>query len=171
LLNVDSVIFGVDNCQVTDTFSFYECLFKIDKSAINNGHCIPISDILYLNSNFIVQKSDAPDLDECCHLNSTATNYCFKWASYKENKRHYACLPARFVTEKAACVEDAECGIGTSDSVCAKPVSDNSTKLVKITHDSGSPVLYVGSISELIYSSKIYFCRCLLFLNLNSLKL
>lgn len=130
-----------------------------------------MSDILYLNSNFIVQKSDAPDLDECCHLNSTATNYCFKWASYKENKKHYACLPARFVTEKAACVEEAECGIGTSNSVCAKPVSDNSTKLVKITHDSGSPVLYVGSISELIYSSKIYFCRCLLFLNLNSLKL
>ncbi len=115
-------------------------------------------DILNLNSNFITQKSDAPDLIECCHLNTTDTNYCFKWSSAKEPifdtniKRHYACLSARIVTGKLPCKRDLKCD---TESVCVMPVSDNTTKLVKISHDSGTPVLYVGSISELIYSSKL----------------
>jgi hypothetical protein len=35
---------------------------------------------------------------------------------------------------------------------CAIPISDNFTQLVKIIHDKGSAVLYVGSIKELFYS-------------------
>jgi hypothetical protein len=35
---------------------------------------------------------------------------------------------------------------------CAIPISDNFTQLVKIIHDKGPSVLYVGSIKELFYS-------------------
>ena len=38
---------------------------------------------------------------------------------------------------------------------CAIPVYDNFTQLVKIVHDKGPAVLYVGSIKELFYSGNL----------------
>lgn len=129
-----------------------------------------LPEILHLSTNFITQKNGDLDLAECCHLNSTVSNYCFKWNNLNEpifnkHKRHYACLPARYVTDKTTCFSGLECGPNVSqtdgqngqETICVKPVSDNSTKLVKIVHDRGAPVLYVGSVDELIYSSISFF--------------
>jgi len=113
-------------------------------------------------------------------LNATSRNYCFKWST-SQSKLHvinifklyvffhiifhffsshlftfknYACLPARLVTDKTTCREASDCG--SNLSLCVKPVWDNSTKLIRIVFESEKPLLYVGSVKELIYSSKFY---------------
>ena len=72
--------------------------------------------------------------------------------------KHHACLSARFVTDKRPCGQNSECFnvLSKHESACVMPLSaDNSTKLIRILHDQDKkPILYVGSIKELIYSSK-----------------
>ena len=63
------------------------------------------------------------------------------------------------MTDKASCKEASDCE--SNLSVCVKPVWDNSTKLVRIVFESEKPLLYVGSVKELIYSSKFYTNRIL----------
>lgn len=72
-------------------------------------------------------------------------------------------MPARYVTDKKACTQNSDCtnnNIFTQDEVsCVVPVWDNTTKLIRILHDKGQPVLYVGSLKELIYSSKFILLK------------
>lgn len=42
------------------------------------------------------------------------------------------------------------------NGICAKPIWDNSTKLIRIVFETEKPILYVGSIEELIYSRKLF---------------
>lgn len=41
-----------------------------------------------------------------------------------------------------------------ASKVCVRPAWDNSTKLLRIVHNKGPPILYVGSVQELLYSGK-----------------
>lgn len=116
-------------------------------------------------------------------LNETMSNFCFQWFTvdltvkkmfnaYQSTQvfskininvktiyvyleiflQNYACLPARVVTEKQICQENLECS--DKNSVCVKPVSDNTTKLIRIELEQNiPPILYVGSIKELLYTS------------------
>ena len=164
MLDANSIISAVNTCEVKDRFTFYECLLKIESPKTNQmGYCLPVPDFQQLSMNYITQKLSQTDteLNDCCNATEATSNYCFKWLKIDEQKifnreRHYSCLPARYVTEKRPCLDSYECSNAQSDSICIKPVSDNSTRLVKITHDKGNPVLYVGSIKELIYSSNSF---------------
>jgi hypothetical protein len=152
LISVNSIIYHIDNCHVTDAFTYYQCLFKLEQDLLNqDGYCMRLNEINNVASNFIRKnKISFSDLSECCNLNSTNSNYCFKWNDL--DNKYYACLPARLVTEKISCKFDLDC-VNNKEEYCIKPVSSNDTKLVKISHDQGNPILYVGSIKELIYSS------------------
>ena len=71
-------------------------------------------------------------------------------------------MPARYVTDKKSCTRNSDCtnNIFTQDEVsCVVPVWENTTKLIRILHDKGPPVLYVGSLRELIYSSKLILLK------------
>ncbi len=66
-------------------------------------------------------------------------------------------MPARYVTDRKPCVKNSDCTnkiFSQDESSCVAPVWDNTTRLIRILHDQGQPVLYVGSLKELIYSSK-----------------
>lgn len=165
MISINSVISAVDTCHVKDRFTFYECLFTLDSPKTNQaGYCLPISEIQKLSLNHAIQKLSLPsvachDFTECCNATTATSNYCFKWLKPGQDifhrQKHYSCLPARYVTEQKSCHDHYDCLHTDPDSktVCIKAVSDNSTRLIRITHDQGKPILYVGSIKELIYSS------------------
>lgn len=163
LISENSIIQKVDACEVSDRFTFYECLYKLDtKEGLDSGYCMSLPSILQLSSNIITKKDPDPDATECCYANSTISNYCFKWTSLNQEifnrKRHFSCLPARQITDMNPCTNNIECNKNddlVKEVVCAKPVRDNSTRLVKIVHNKGKPILYVGAVNELIYSIQI----------------
>ena len=124
-------------------------------------------------------------MNECCPENATESNYCFKWVLKDLDKKviilkkiinnyycyfcqkiskiikNSACLPARYVTDKRPCTQNSDCFtvLSRHESSCVMPVWDNSTKLIRILLDKDKkPILYVGSIKELIYSSKYIGC-------------
>lgn len=167
LINTNSIISNIDTCKVKNRLTYYECLLQLESANHKRtGYCMPLPEILQMSSNFGTRKNRDPDLNECCSSNITTSSFCFKWENSKnkilneisQNKRHFSCLPARHVTNKATCLSNIDC-MKNADAklkvICVKPISDNSTKLVKIMHNEGGPVLYVGSINELIYSIQI----------------
>ena len=63
------------------------------------------------------------------------------------------------MTDKRPCNQKSDCFnlLSKHEISCVMPEADNSTKLIRILHDQDKkPILYVGSIKELIYSSKAY---------------
>lgn len=65
-------------------------------------------------------------------------------------------MPARLITSKSICKENDDCNLDKMNGICAKPIWDNSTKLIRIVFETEKPILYVGSIEELIYSRKLF---------------
>ncbi|VDK60175.1 unnamed protein product [Anisakis simplex] len=66
----------------------------------------------------------------------------------------YACLAARFVTEHQQCDELSTCE--TNGSLCVYPSLFNETSLLRLlTVYSSKPILFIGSIYELVYYVQI----------------
>lgn len=85
IIEVDSIISSVSNCQVTSAYTWYECLYKMDSRNGPNsggGYCMSLDEIFYLASNTNL-KSNFTSINDCC-LENTASSYCFGWKSSPE---------------------------------------------------------------------------------------
>ncbi|CAF0952100.1 unnamed protein product [Brachionus calyciflorus] len=138
-IKINSVITKIFDCDITNSYSYFQCLYKNEIES-SSGFCIS-SNKIYKLASFTIETDKV--LNECCNLNSSMTNYCFKW---KQEQNSYGCLPARKVTEGKTCIKNCD------QDICVFPISTNSTKLVRIEFDSEPAVLFVGSIKELIYT-------------------
>lgn len=64
-------------------------------------------------------------------------------------------MEARSVTKHPTCFINDDCQNDNSDSSCVHPFSaDNLTRLIRIAHSSGPPILFVGTIHEIYRTSK-----------------
>lgn len=90
--------------------------------------------------------------NDCCN-NDSSKNYCFYWTIRGTNRKSAACLQARNVINGKSCITNLDCEI--SGYNCLIPIRDNSSILIKIDHNDGEPILFVGSLEELIYSSNL----------------
>ncbi len=64
-------------------------------------------------------------------------------------------MEARTVTKHPSCLFNSDCQYQSSDSSCVHPFSaDNITRLIRIAHNQGPLILFVGSINELSRTSK-----------------
>jgi hypothetical protein len=64
-------------------------------------------------------------------------------------------MEARVVIKHPTCVVNNDCQSYNSDSSCVHPFSsDNITRLIRIVHNNGPPILFVGSIHEIYRTSK-----------------
>jgi hypothetical protein len=50
IVKLNSMITKVGNCDVKDTFTYYECLFKMDKAVKQPGYCMSVNEILNMAS-------------------------------------------------------------------------------------------------------------------------
>ena len=118
----------------------------------SSGHCMSIYEIQKFSTNYITKKITENDIFECCELNSRLSNYCFKWTHF--NEKYFSCLPARYTIEQKTCLSHSDCRV--QSNVCIQPIS-NATMLIKISHNKGKPILFVGTVNEIIYSSILFF--------------
>lgn len=65
-------------------------------------------------------------------------------------------MEARRVTNYPSCLIDGDCQhAGKNDASCLHPFSmDNQTRLIRIGHSDGPPILFVGLIGELYRTSE-----------------
>lgn len=65
-------------------------------------------------------------------------------------------MEARVVTKHPSCLINSDCLSYNNDASCVHPFSfDNVTRLIRIGHSSGPPILFVGTIHEIYRTSKI----------------
>lgn len=65
-------------------------------------------------------------------------------------------MGARNVIKHRSCLSNNDCQNENLDSFCVHPFSsDNITRLLRITHDQGPTILFVGSITEISQTSMI----------------
>jgi S2P endopeptidase len=51
ILKENAVVYSVSNCQVTNAFTFYDCLFRLDKNLVkSNGYCMASEQIVKVAS-------------------------------------------------------------------------------------------------------------------------
>lgn len=64
-------------------------------------------------------------------------------------------MEARSVTSHPPCLLNSDCHWKGNDASCVHPFSiDNVTRLIRIGHNQGPPILFVGSINELYQTSE-----------------
>ena len=60
------------------------------------------------------------------------------------------------VTKHSTCFLNSDCQSYSNDASCVRPFStDNITRLIRIAHSHGPPILFVGSIHEIYRTSNI----------------
>ena len=116
----------------------------------------------------LISHFNEPD---CCN-DTSSRRYCFYYESvkYKSIKirkvditnilvknsdfREHACLPARrSMSLKQSCKQSRHCtNEYYQDMLCLKPLSTNRTKVIRITHEKGREILFVGAPYELTSS-------------------
>ncbi|CAF1538868.1 unnamed protein product, partial [Didymodactylos carnosus] len=75
---------------------------------------------------------------------------------YTEAATNGGCLVARYVTDHPSCLFNSDCQGVRPDSSCLHPFSaDNYTRLIRILHTKGPPILFVGDVHELHRSIRI----------------
>lgn len=91
---------------------------------------------------------------DCCQ-NLSEKLYCFLYQPDSSSiNPSGACLAARTAINHPTCFSNADCQQLTSDSFCLRPFSaDNVTRLIRISHDQGPTILFVGSIIEISRTS------------------
>jgi len=91
---------------------------------------------------------------DCCQ-NLSQKNYCFLFHSKQYPDQNGACMEARVVTKHPSCYLNSDCQSYHAESSCVHPFSsDNITRLIRLAHTNGPPILFVGSIHEIYRTSK-----------------
>ncbi|CAF1368829.1 unnamed protein product, partial [Didymodactylos carnosus] len=156
LLPSYSIIRSIDSCAVRTQSDWYSCLRIInDRNPFYQqqpGYCLTQAEIQLHSSHIELNQSSNHD---CCK-NISDTNYCFLYHSKQYPDLNGGCLVARYVTDHPSCLFNSDCQGVRPDSSCLHPFSaDNYTRLIRILHTKGPPILFVGDVHELHRSIRI----------------
>ncbi|CAF2759839.1 unnamed protein product [Rotaria sp. Silwood2] len=154
LLPVHSTIQYVDGCNVNTSNDWYQCLrlIKDRHPQQNNGYCLTQAEIQFPSNHIEFNQTSNYD---CCQ-NLSQKNYCFLYHSKQHLTQNGACMEARSVTNHPPCLLNSDCQRQGNDVSCVHPFSsDNITRLIRIVHSQGPPILFVGSINEIYQTVKI----------------
>ncbi|XP_006815124.1 membrane-bound transcription factor site-2 protease-like [Saccoglossus kowalevskii] len=117
-----------------------------------NGCTINTSEDLLLCVNDVIHqptKGYCLSIDDIQQMNKANTD-----TSKDASERKYACLTARSVTDRITCSTYYDC-IVHRDMACLHPALDKNTYLLRIIHDSGPAVLFVGDPYFLTYTVRV----------------
>ncbi|CAF3510994.1 unnamed protein product [Adineta steineri] len=148
LLPIHSTIESIDGCLIHTSKDWYQCLRSIrDKHSLqSSGYCLTQAEIQLLSSHIELNQTSNYD---CCQ-NLSQKNYCFLYHSEQDSHQNGACMEARSVTKYNSCLLNSDCQIQGNDFLCVHPFSaDNITRLIRISHNQGPVILFVGSINEI----------------------
>ncbi|XP_054753404.2 membrane-bound transcription factor site-2 protease-like [Lytechinus pictus] len=145
---------SINGCPVYNTETWTQCLRGVVFYPVF-GHCMPAGKAQQLNKAVKLYKGSGGEI-ECCRNDSVA-ELCFSYRLGEEAEKPekmYACLEARPVIELPRCHKASDC-LQTRKMVCLHPSLDNSSRLLRVAHNSGPPVLYVGDPYFFSYTVRI----------------
>ncbi|UJR22518.1 hypothetical protein I4U23_025568 [Adineta vaga] len=148
LLPVRSIIQSIDGCVVNTSNDWYQCLRLIRdrRPQDSSGYCLTQDEIQLLSNHIEFNQTINYD---CCQ-NFSQKNYCFLYHSKQYSYQNGACMEARTITQHPPCLLNSDCQRHGSDASCVYPfTADNITRLVRISHNQGRAILFVGSINEI----------------------
>ncbi|CAF1233906.1 unnamed protein product [Adineta steineri] len=148
LLPIYSIIQSIDACTVNTSDDWYQCLRSINDQhpQQSSGYCLTQTEIQTHSSHIELNQTTHYD---CCQ-NLSQKNYCFLYHSKQYPDQNGACMEARIVTKHPPCFLNSDCHSYNNDASCIHPFSaDNITRLIRIAHSNGPPILFVGSIHEI----------------------
>ena len=165
LLPLQSRLQSIDDCQVKTSQDWYQCLRVIhDRHPLtSSGYCLTSADIQLLSTRIgqrqrgasekrtVLLEFNQSSAYDCCQ-NLSPKNYCFLYRSPSAplTGQNGACMEARRVSNYPSCLLESDC-----QASCLRPFSmDNRTRLMRIGHSDGPPILFVGAIGELYRSSE-----------------
>ncbi|CAF1154547.1 unnamed protein product [Rotaria sp. Silwood1] len=154
LLPIHSTIQYIDGCNVNTSNDWYQCLRLIrDRHPEqSSGYCLTQTKIQLLSNHIEFNQTSNYD---CCQ-NLFQKNYCFLYHSKQHIHQNGACMEARSVTNHPPCLLNSDCQRQGNDASCVHPFSiDNITRLIRIVHNQGPPILFVGSINEIYQTINI----------------
>ncbi|CAF3644359.1 unnamed protein product [Rotaria sp. Silwood1] len=154
LLPIHSTIQYIDGCNVNTSNDWYQCLRLIrDRHPEqSSGYCLTQAKIQLLSNHIEFNQTNNYD---CCQ-NLFQKNYCFLYHSKQHIHQNGACMEARSVTNHPPCLLNSDCHRQRNDASCVHPFSiDNITRLIRIVHNQGPPILFVGSINEIYQTINI----------------
>ncbi|XP_071503869.1 membrane-bound transcription factor site-2 protease-like [Diadema antillarum] len=134
---------SINGCPVYNTDMWTQCLRGAVFYPIL-GHCMPAGKAQLLNRAVKLYKGSGGQVD-CCR-NDSISELCFSYhlgEDADKPEKMFTCLEARPVAELPRCRKASDC-LQTRKTVCLRPSLDNSSRLLRIAHNSGPPVLYVG---------------------------
>ncbi|ESO84863.1 hypothetical protein LOTGIDRAFT_221778 [Lottia gigantea] len=142
---------SISGCQVTNQEEWYSCISQSIREQ-SLGHCMPTALIQELDSSpkLIYSKN----IIDCCNFTSD-THLCFLYHTRASPNQKYACLPARTTTDRPVCKLQTDCHAPKIEIVCAYPMVDNSTKLLRINHGRKPPLLFLGHPLDLHLSVSV----------------
>ncbi|CAF1571222.1 unnamed protein product [Adineta ricciae] len=148
LLPIHSIIQAIDACHVNTSKDWYQCLRTINDRTPqqSSGYCLTQTEIQLHSSHIELNQTSHHD---CCQ-NLSQKNYCFLFHSKQYPDQNGACMEARVVIKHSSCLVNSDCQSYHEDASCIHPFSsDNITRLIRIAHSNGPPILFVGSIHEI----------------------
>ena len=153
-LDIGDVITSINNCEVKNEDSYYQCLS--DTLKIPPAYCVS-TDFVHLNDESVPMSHKNDGLIECCDPDSHASN-CFE-NLIDENEEDNFQLPQLMCLNIRKTIENSfdYCNkiLSCSEGHCFKPIINNYTTIVQIKRDKKTDVIYIGHPSDILRSIQI----------------
>ncbi|XP_070567496.1 membrane-bound transcription factor site-2 protease-like isoform X2 [Ptychodera flava] len=140
-------LLSINGCSINKEEDWSMCIIDAIHQP-TRGYCMSLDEINQLNTAKKVFKSVDGSI-QCCS-NTSLADLCFTYSSKGASDKKHACVAARPVTDRVSCSTYRDC-IVYRDMACLHPSLPNNTYLLRILHDSGPAVLYVGDPHLLLY--------------------
>ena len=141
-LNPGDVITSVNSCPVGSDVDWFKCLEELHASGLH-GYCVA-QELMAEKPSFALNQTTIMEdgSRDCCEKDSLS-DICFQLVFGGQRPSVYKCLRARTITARRACTNAREC-MGVSEHACVFPTLSSPSKLLRISHDGGEDVLFLG---------------------------
>lgn len=171
---------SINHCKIQNLNDWYTCCQSIRMNQVD-GYCNSEFHVKLHNTSLpsLITNFNEPD---CCN-DTSSYRFCFYYdrskllsipkkrqfkleninslirtsGNYITKFTEHACLPARTTMSlKQKCLGNRDCTKAyEKNMLCLKPLTTNTTRVVRITHGKGQDILFVGDPFELISSVKM----------------
>ena len=141
-INPGDIITSVNSCPINTDVDWFNCLEELHSSS-QHGYCVSqelMSERVSLALNQTTLAEDGSR--ECCDKDSQS-DICFQVVFGGQRPSIYKCLRARTITARTTCTNARDCG-GVSEHACVFPALSSPSKLLRISHNGGEDVLFLG---------------------------
>lgn len=150
------IITKLNGCPISSTMDWMECV-DLTSVTIQSGYCVA-EEMMHNRPSFLQNQTLLAEdgTRECCKEGSLS-DICFHVFYSQPRQSTYRCLTARIVSARKTCSNSRDCK-EMLEHGCVFPAIAHPSKLVRISHNKGKDVLFLGDprLLPLILSTSTY---------------